>query len=167
MHISHLWITVYFLFFSNCCVLRKSLWQVPIFIYVLFIPLTSFTHFAGWVGKRLLFTELQNHRVVEVGRDLWRSSVPTPLLKQGHLEPVAQDVSRWLLNISSNETLQPPWATCSDAQSTSQWRSVSWCSDRTSCISICAHVLWSCHWASLKRAWLHPIHIPLSGISIC
>ncbi|KAK4810954.1 hypothetical protein QYF61_013362, partial [Mycteria americana] len=29
--------------------------------------------------------------MVEVGRDLWRSSCPTPLLKQGHLEPVAQD----------------------------------------------------------------------------
>jgi len=29
--------------------------------------------------------------MVEVGRDLWRSSGPIPLLKQGHLEPVAQD----------------------------------------------------------------------------
>uniref|UniRef100_A0A8B9P213 CUB and sushi domain-containing protein 3 n=1 Tax=Apteryx owenii TaxID=8824 RepID=A0A8B9P213_APTOW len=29
--------------------------------------------------------------MVEVGRDLWRSSSPTPLLKQGHLEHVAQD----------------------------------------------------------------------------
>lgn len=33
----------------------------------------------------------QNHRVVEVGRNLWRSSGPTPLLKWGHPEPVAQD----------------------------------------------------------------------------
>jgi len=29
--------------------------------------------------------------VVEVGRDLQRSSGPTLLLKQGHLKPVAQD----------------------------------------------------------------------------
>ncbi|XP_068796880.1 tumor necrosis factor receptor superfamily member 13C isoform X2 [Struthio camelus] len=33
-------------------------------------------------------TESQNHRMVEVGRDLWRTSSPTPLLKQGH---IAQD----------------------------------------------------------------------------
>ena len=29
--------------------------------------------------------------MVEGGRDIWRSSCPTPLLKQGHLDPVAQD----------------------------------------------------------------------------
>ena len=33
----------------------------------------------------------QGHCMAEVGRDLWRSSGPTPLLKQGHPEPVAQD----------------------------------------------------------------------------
>lgn len=32
----------------------------------------------------------QNHRIVELGRDLQRSSDATPLLKQGHIEPVAQ-----------------------------------------------------------------------------
>ena len=36
-------------------------------------------------------TESQNHKMVEVGRHLWRSSCPTPLLKQGHLQAVAQD----------------------------------------------------------------------------
>ena len=29
--------------------------------------------------------------MVGVGKDLWRSSSPTPLLKQGHLEQAAQD----------------------------------------------------------------------------
>jgi len=29
--------------------------------------------------------------MIEVGRDLWRSSGPIPLLKQEHLETVAQD----------------------------------------------------------------------------
>lgn len=33
----------------------------------------------------------QKHRRVEVGRDLWRSFFPTPLLEQCYLEPVAQD----------------------------------------------------------------------------
>lgn len=32
----------------------------------------------------------QNSRMIEVGRDLWRSSGSIPLLKQGHLEPVVQ-----------------------------------------------------------------------------
>jgi len=34
---------------------------------------------------------MQNHRLAEVGRDLWRSSCPTAFLKQGHQEPVAWD----------------------------------------------------------------------------
>jgi len=34
---------------------------------------------------------IQNHTTVKVGRELWRSSSPTPLLKQGHLQPVSQD----------------------------------------------------------------------------
>ena len=33
----------------------------------------------------------QNHRLVEVGRHLWRPSGPTPLLQQGHLELVTQN----------------------------------------------------------------------------
>jgi len=33
----------------------------------------------------------QNYRLAEVGRDLWRETAPTLLLKQGHLEPVDQD----------------------------------------------------------------------------
>jgi len=33
----------------------------------------------------------ENHRVDEVGRDLWSSSGPTLLLKHGHLELVAHD----------------------------------------------------------------------------
>jgi len=33
----------------------------------------------------------QNHRMIEVGRDLWQTRGPTPLLKQGHLELVARD----------------------------------------------------------------------------
>jgi len=34
----------------------------------------------------------QNHRLVEVGRDLCGSSSPTPLPKQGHLQQAAQDL---------------------------------------------------------------------------
>lgn len=34
---------------------------------------------------------IQNHRLVEAGRDFWRSSGPSPLLQQGCLELVARD----------------------------------------------------------------------------
>lgn len=48
---------------------------------VLFVPQTN------------LFLKLlsQNHRAFEVSRDALRSSCPTPLLSESHLEPVAQD----------------------------------------------------------------------------
>jgi len=36
-------------------------------------------------------TEPQSHRTAGVGKDLWRSSCPTPLQNQGHLKQVAQD----------------------------------------------------------------------------
>ena len=38
----------------------------------------------------LSMTESQNHRMVGVGRDLYGSSSPTPLPKQGHPEQAAQ-----------------------------------------------------------------------------
>lgn len=33
-------------------------------------------------------------------------------------------------------------------------------------VSVCAHCLWSCHWAPPKRAWLYLLFILPSGISI-
>jgi len=48
----------------------------------------------------LIFTESQNHRMVEVGRDLCGSSSPTPLPKQGHLQQAAQDRIQVVVNIS-------------------------------------------------------------------
>jgi len=52
---------------------------------------------------RFRITESQNHRMVEVGRDLCGSSSPTPLPKQGHLQQAAQDlVQATRLNIRKN-----------------------------------------------------------------
>jgi len=46
-----------------------------------------------WVDKELAaWLHPQRHRMVGVGRDLWGSSGPTPLPKQGHLEQAAQDL---------------------------------------------------------------------------
>jgi len=47
-------------------------------------------------------TDSQNPRLVGVGRDLWRSSCPTPLLRQGHPEQLHRPASKWVLNISKD-----------------------------------------------------------------
>lgn len=57
--------------------------------------------------------KLQNHRMAELERDLWRSAGPTPLVKQAHLEPVAQDhlqmafeyLQRWRLRHISGQAV--------------------------------------------------------------
>jgi len=59
--------------------------------------------------------------MVGVGTDLWRSSAPTTLLKQGHVEPVAQDHSQMAAEFSPRMDGAPcPWETCASAQSPSQ-----------------------------------------------
>lgn len=48
----------------------------------------------AWIVCRLILsTDSQNQRIVEVGRDLWRSCAATPQLKQGHLEQVVKKQS--------------------------------------------------------------------------
>ena len=66
--------------------------------------------------------------MVKVGRDLWKSSDPNLLFKQGLLGQVA--MTRQLLNISTEKTSQPLWTTCASAPT--QCRNVSWCLDGTS-----------------------------------
>lgn len=41
--------------------------------------------------KKKNCTEPHNHKMVEVGRDLWRLSGPSTLLKQSHLQLIVQD----------------------------------------------------------------------------
>jgi len=48
----------------------------------------------GTASLNVTLSGHRNHRMAEVGRDLWRSSCSTPLLKQGHLEPVDHDCIR-------------------------------------------------------------------------
>ena len=89
--------------------------------------------------------------MVGVGRDLCRSSSPTLLPKQGHLEQAAQDLVQVRLRRLHNLPEQP----ISSAPSPSEGRSSSSCSDGTSCASICAHCPLSCRWAPLKRVYLN------------
>lgn len=43
------------------------------------------------------------------------------------------------------------WATFASAPSPSQLKTVSWCSDRRSCVAVCARWLLSHHWTPLER----------------
>lgn len=43
------------------------------------------------------------------------------------------------------------WATFASAPSPSQLKTVSWCSDRRSCVALCARWLLSHHWTPLER----------------
>ena len=45
-----------------------------------------------WSASTLAVTASQNHRMFGVGRDLYGSSSPNPLPKQGHPEQAAQDL---------------------------------------------------------------------------
>ncbi|XP_062444751.1 putative E3 ubiquitin-protein ligase UNKL isoform X7 [Rhea pennata] len=45
----------------------------------------------------------ENHRMGKVGRNLWRSSSPTSLLKQGHLEHVRQDRIQAVFHLRSKK----------------------------------------------------------------
>ena len=57
--------------------------------------------------------------MVRVGRDLWGSSSPTTVPKQGHPEQAAQDLLQAGLE-SEKETPQAPWTTCSSTLSPSE-----------------------------------------------
>ena len=107
----------------------------------------------------------QNHRMVGVGRDLWRSSGPTTLLMQRHLKQIVQDyvkaafeyLWKWRLH---NLSVQPV-----PVLSHPRSKKVL-CLDRTSCISVCARCPRSYHWTPLKRVWLCLLYDLLSDIYI-
>ena len=48
------------------------------------------------------------------------------------------------------KTPQPSWSAWASAKSLPQWKNVFWCLDGTSCVSVYAHWLLPCHWASLR-----------------
>jgi len=89
------------------------------------------------------------HRIMErlkLGKDLWRPSGPTPLLKQGHLEPVAQDHLQmafeypqgWRLHRLSGQ----PVPGLGHPHSETVFPDI-----QTSHVSACVSFLWSWHWA--------------------
>lgn len=83
------------------------------------------------------FTGSQYHGIVDIGRDIWRSSCPTPLQKQGHLETVVQNHVEmafeyfWGRLHSLSGQLVPMLGHPHS-------KKVSWCSDITSYFNLCS-----------------------------
>lgn len=61
-----------------------------------------------------------------------------------------EDLQGWKLHHLSGQ----PAPACDHQQS----ESVFLCLDGISCISVCCHCHWSCHWAPLRRVWLHCLY---------
>lgn len=102
------------------------------------------------------------HRIpetAEIDKVLRRSSCPNPHLKQGHLQPVAQDCVKTFFEYLWGWRLHSlaGWAVAMLGQSQSE-KGVFWCADRVSCASLCAYCFLPYHLAYLKRAWLHLLY---------
>lgn len=87
--------------------------------------------------------------------NLWRSSGPAGATKSTSCRPMV----RWLFNISKDGDPTTSLGSLCHCSVSSQWEGVSWCPEEISCGSVCAHCLWLCQWALLRRVWLHPLCI--------
>lgn len=84
--------------------------------------------------------------VAGVSGDVWETSSPTPLLKKGHTEQVAQDVIQTALEYLQRWRPQPLWGACSIALLPSKKIFLLF---RGTHASVCACCLLSCHVAPL------------------
>lgn len=89
-------------------------------------------------------TESQAHRVVEFGSELWTSPGAIPCSIRNTKTTLPKTTAKKLLSISPrDEPPWPLWAACDSAQSPTQYRSVSWSSDSSSHLSLCAQRVFS------------------------
>lgn len=82
------------------------------------------------------------------------STCSNPCSSRAIQSTVTRPTSKLLLKIFKEENPQSLRGTCASAMAPTQHRSAS-CSEGASCVSVCAHCLFSWCWAPLKRAWLH------------
>lgn len=78
---------------------------------------------------------------------------------------VPRTMSRHLLKIPHERNSTTSLGNLFQCSTThTQHRSAFWCSNGASCVLVCAHCLFSWHWAPLNRPWLHLLSILPSGI---
>ena len=78
---------------------------------------------------------------------------PKPCSSRNTQSRVPRATSRQLWKISKEEASQLLGSLC-QCSITCTAQQCSWCSEGTSCASVCVCCLFSWHWASLSRAWL-------------
>lgn len=112
-----------------------------------------------WIGKVIIPLHLfhspflltlrisENHRIFEVGTDLW-SPFGATSPAQGQ-PPRASCPERFWMSLGM-KTPQLLWEACTSAESLSQEKF----SEGHSCVAGCAHCLWLCHWTQLKSSVL-------------
>lgn len=86
--------------------------------------------------------------VTEIRSSTWANL----LLKQGHLQP--RITPRQSLTISKERDSVTSLGNLQQCSVNVIVKKCSWCSGGTSCLSLCVHFLWFCHWAPLKSTWL-------------
>lgn len=75
---------------------------------------------------------------------------------QNHIWPnLCQAYVQAAFEDSKDETLQPLWVACASALFPLQWKTVSWCSNNTSFVPVCAQYFLSWYCALLKSTFLH------------
>lgn len=100
----------------------------------------------------------KNHRMVESGRDLWRASgstLPAQAGPPGDGSPGPHPDSFWGSPRRENPIFSGRPVPVLSYPHTE--KSVSWCSDRASCVSCYAHCLLSCHRPPLETGCLCPL----------
>lgn len=91
--------------------MSSSLISCPPILEILF---HSETLFLCYDSKLVLIT-IQNYRAVRVGKDLWKSSSPTSLPRQGQLQQVTQGTQGGFGKSPERETSSHPWSAFSSA----------------------------------------------------
>lgn len=93
--------------------------------------------------------------LVRVGRDLWRSSCPTLLPRQGDLQQFTQDLVQAGFECLQTDSTAP-LGSLSQCSSSLNGYLLSPCGGGTSCGLVYCHCSSPCCWAALKRVWHHP-----------
>jgi len=100
----------------------------------------------------------QDHKVVEIGRDIWRSSGPIPCSSRVSCSRFLRSLTSQILSISkdgdSTTSLGNPFQYSVTLTVTKVFSCVQ---VAFPCFLICAHCGLSCHWTALRRIWL-PFH---------
>lgn len=104
---------------GSCCHPAPPWGEVPIRKFLWLWTLNPSQVFQKYIQSGFLILESQNYRIVEVGKDLWRSFTfsPTFLLRYGPLQHITQDCDQTAFEYLQGRRLHKPlWATCSSAQ---------------------------------------------------